>query len=124
MAIPQDPDSIAFSFPEPGPLLMCLLCLLASFTSHSDLLKKPLLIQADKLSFWYLQLQYTLMRHHHYFLIIVAMPLFNLPLFSYDPSKPLLENITLQVELTSRIGILGVNGCGKSTLLSVLTVCG
>ena len=42
--------------------------------------------------------------------------------FWYDPAKPLLENVTLQVELTSRIGILGKNGAAKSTLINVLLV--
>eukprot|EP00042_Codosiga_hollandica_P054180 m.727312 g.727312 ORF g.727312 m.727312 type:complete len:795 (+) comp58861_c0_seq6:59-2443(+) len=68
----DDPDGIRFTFPEP------------------DILKKPILVQADKMAFW------------------------------YDVAKPLLENITLQVELTSRIGILGANGAGKSTLINVL----
>ena len=34
--------------------------------------------------------------------------------------KRVLEDITLQVEMGSCIGILGENGCGKSTLLSIL----
>ncbi len=41
----------------------------------------------------------------------------------YDVSRPLLENVTLQVEMTSRIGILGPNGAGKSTLINALMVC-
>jgi ATP-binding cassette subfamily F protein 3 len=35
--------------------------------------------------------------------------------------RPLLEGVSLQVSLGSRIGILGRNGCGKSTLLKLMT---
>lgn len=33
----------------------------------------------------------------------------------------ILKNVTLTVENTDRIGLIGVNGCGKSTLLRILT---
>jgi ATP-binding cassette subfamily F protein 3 len=41
--------------------------------------------------------------------------------FKYGPILPtVLENITLDVEKTSRIGIVGANGAGKTTLLRIL----
>lgn len=35
--------------------------------------------------------------------------------------KTILDNISLTVEDTDRIGLVGVNGCGKSTLLRIIT---
>lgn len=40
--------------------------------------------------------------------------------FGYDPSKPLLRNVDLDVQLDSRIGIVGPNGAGKTTVLKLL----
>ena len=40
--------------------------------------------------------------------------------FGYTPSKPLLKNIDLDVQLDSRIGIVGPNGAGKTTVLKLL----
>ena len=40
--------------------------------------------------------------------------------FGYEPSKPLLRNVDLDVQLDSRIGIVGPNGAGKTTVLKLL----
>ncbi|KAL2043424.1 hypothetical protein N7G274_003730 [Stereocaulon virgatum] len=40
--------------------------------------------------------------------------------FGYSPTKPLLKNIDLDVQLDSRIGIVGPNGAGKTTVLKLL----
>jgi ATP-binding cassette subfamily F protein 3 len=41
--------------------------------------------------------------------------------FQYTPSSPLLfEDVNFGVDMSSRIGILGVNGSGKSTLINLL----
>ena len=41
--------------------------------------------------------------------------------FTYEgTSTPIFENVTFQVEMGSRIALLGPNGIGKSTFLSVL----
>jgi ATP-binding cassette subfamily F protein 3 len=40
--------------------------------------------------------------------------------FSYDGKAPLLSNVDLSVQLTSRIGIVGPNGAGKTTILKLL----
>jgi ATP-binding cassette subfamily B protein/subfamily B ATP-binding cassette protein MsbA len=40
--------------------------------------------------------------------------------FSYDPTRPLLRNVNLQVRRGETIAIVGPNGCGKSTLISLL----
>ena len=34
--------------------------------------------------------------------------------------KPLLEGVSLNIENTDKIGLVGVNGCGKSTFLKIL----
>ena len=34
--------------------------------------------------------------------------------------EPLLTDVSLQIEDTDRIGLIGANGCGKSTLLKLL----
>jgi ATP-binding cassette subfamily F protein 3 len=38
----------------------------------------------------------------------------------YDPEKPVLEGISLNIDTEDRIGILGRNGAGKSTLAKLL----
>lgn len=40
--------------------------------------------------------------------------------FYYDPAKPLLIDVSLDVEQSSRMAIVGLNGCGKTTLLKLL----
>jgi len=41
--------------------------------------------------------------------------------FGYDPLKLLLKNVDIDVDMESRIGIVGANGSGKTTFLKVLT---
>jgi ATPase subunit of ABC transporter with duplicated ATPase domains len=40
--------------------------------------------------------------------------------FGYTPDKPLFEDVTLEITLTSKIGLVGKNGCGKSTLMKLI----
>jgi ATPase subunit of ABC transporter with duplicated ATPase domains len=40
--------------------------------------------------------------------------------FHYTPGKPILSNITLNVQMGDRIGIVGANGDGKSTLIQLI----
>ncbi|MBR4728421.1 MAG: ABC transporter ATP-binding protein, partial [Clostridia bacterium] len=40
--------------------------------------------------------------------------------FSYDPARPLIENLNLHVTPGSRIAIVGPTGCGKTTLVNLL----
>lgn len=40
--------------------------------------------------------------------------------FSYSPQRPVLENISLQVNRYRRLAVLGPNGAGKSTLLLLM----
>lgn len=40
--------------------------------------------------------------------------------FSYQPEKPLIENLNLFVEPGQRIAIVGPTGCGKTTLINLL----
>ncbi|OUM54065.1 hypothetical protein BVG19_g3408 [[Candida] boidinii] len=40
--------------------------------------------------------------------------------FGYDPKRLLLKDVDLDVQLDSRIALVGANGCGKTTLLKVL----
>jgi ATP-binding cassette, subfamily F, member 3 len=40
--------------------------------------------------------------------------------FGYTPGKPLLKHVDLDVQLDSRIGIVGLNGAGKTTVLKLL----
>ncbi len=40
--------------------------------------------------------------------------------FSYDKSKALIENLSLQVKAGQRIAIVGPTGCGKTTLINLL----
>jgi ATP-binding cassette subfamily F protein 3 len=42
-------------------------------------------------------------------------------MFGYSPDKILLTDVTCNVDLRSRIGIIGANGTGKSTLVKILT---
>jgi ATP-binding cassette subfamily F protein 3 len=38
----------------------------------------------------------------------------------YDPAHPVVRGVTLDIDMTSRIGFLGENGAGKSTLLATI----
>lgn len=40
--------------------------------------------------------------------------------FSYDPSKPLIEDFSISVKPGSRVAIVGPTGCGKTTLINLL----
>ena len=40
--------------------------------------------------------------------------------FSYDESKPLIENLSLTAKAGQRIAIVGPTGCGKTTLINLL----
>ena len=40
--------------------------------------------------------------------------------FSYDPARPLIENLNLEVQPGQRIAIVGPTGCGKTTLINLL----
>ena len=40
--------------------------------------------------------------------------------FSYDPARPLIEDLNLAVKPGSRIAIVGPTGCGKTTLINLL----
>ena len=40
--------------------------------------------------------------------------------YYYDPSKPALQNLSLELPKGSRVLLIGANGAGKSTLLQVL----
>lgn len=40
--------------------------------------------------------------------------------FSYKESAPLLTDVSLDVQMDSRIALVGANGCGKTTLLKVM----
>lgn len=40
--------------------------------------------------------------------------------FSYTPSKPLIENLNLNVKKGQKIAIVGPTGCGKTTLINLL----
>eukprot|EP00050_Salpingoeca_kvevrii_P018466 m.74540 g.74540 ORF g.74540 m.74540 type:complete len:818 (+) comp8059_c0_seq2:5626-8079(+) len=38
----------------------------------------------------------------------------------YEPDKPVVTDVSLDIDLKARIGLLGQNGCGKSTLLATI----
>lgn len=40
--------------------------------------------------------------------------------FSYNPERPLIENLNLKVKKSQRIAIVGPTGCGKTTLINLL----
>lgn len=40
--------------------------------------------------------------------------------FGYDPNDLLLDNVDLDIQMDSRIAVVGANGCGKTTLLKIL----
>ena len=40
--------------------------------------------------------------------------------FSYDPARPLIENMNLKVRPGQRVAIVGPTGCGKTTLITLL----
>ena len=41
--------------------------------------------------------------------------------FSYEPGKPVLKSIDLQIKFGETIALVGPNGCGKSTLASLIS---
>lgn len=41
--------------------------------------------------------------------------------FAYEKGRPVLQNLTFQVEKGEAVGLIGANGIGKSTLLKMLT---
>ncbi|MBO5087693.1 MAG: ABC transporter ATP-binding protein, partial [Lachnospiraceae bacterium] len=40
--------------------------------------------------------------------------------FAYDPARPLIKDLNLQVQKGQRVAIVGPTGCGKSTLINLL----
>lgn len=42
-------------------------------------------------------------------------------LFHYNESQIILEKIDFQLDMTSRIALLGPNGIGKTTLINIMT---
>lgn len=40
--------------------------------------------------------------------------------FSYDPNKPVLDNLSLHIRAGEKVGLVGVSGAGKSSLVSLL----
>ncbi len=40
--------------------------------------------------------------------------------FSYDPQRPLIENLNLQASEGKRVAIVGPTGCGKTTIINLL----
>ena len=40
--------------------------------------------------------------------------------FSYDPERPLIEDLDLQISPGMRVAIVGPTGCGKTTLINLL----
>lgn len=40
--------------------------------------------------------------------------------FSYDPKKPLIQNLSLKIKKGMRVAIVGPTGCGKTTLINLL----
>ncbi len=40
--------------------------------------------------------------------------------FSYDPSRPLIEHLSLEAKQGRRVAIVGPTGCGKTTLINLL----
>lgn len=40
--------------------------------------------------------------------------------FGYSPERLLLQNVNFDIQMDSRIAIVGANGCGKTTLLKIL----
>ena len=40
--------------------------------------------------------------------------------FSYEPSRPVIENLSFRVENGEKLGLIGANGAGKSTVMKLL----
>lgn len=45
----------------------------------------------------------------------------NEAVIGYDPAKPILKGVTIDIGLDSRIAVVGPNGAGKTTMLKALT---
>lgn len=41
--------------------------------------------------------------------------------FSYNPKKPVLENVNIKIAAGTKVGLVGETGCGKSTILSLIS---
>ena len=45
---------------------------------------------------------------------------FNNVSFSYEPGRPVIENLSFHIEKGEAVGLVGANGAGKSTVMKLL----